>query len=223
MILLKNNHTTEDPRLDRIPSTDERNAAYPLRAALEPTVALRKKTWAITWHLDQGSEGACVGFGTTHMINCEPTRHWYRAVTAQKVYEDARKVDEWPGEDYEGTSVLAGLKVWQARGKIAAYRWANSVDDILAFLSSKGAVVMGSYWKSGMWEPDATGTIHVTGRNVGGHCWAARGIDPARERVRCTNSWGSGWGPLGGDFWLSYTDLGKLLDEDGEAAAATEA
>ena len=32
------------------------------------------------------------------------------------LYHEAQKVDEWPGEDYDGTSVRAGLDILRKRG-----------------------------------------------------------------------------------------------------------
>ena len=109
---------------------------------------------AVSWHdfYDQGSEGACVGFG------------WSRAMSlfnrlrydARWLYHEAQKIDEWPGEDYDGTSVRAGgeilrtvghRQIYGTQGKtrpvglshgIAAYRWATSVDDVLEVLGMKG-------------------------------------------------------------------------------------
>ncbi|MEL0066597.1 MAG: peptidase C1, partial [Gammaproteobacteria bacterium] len=55
--------------------------------------------------LDQGKEGACTGFGLAAVINLLKRRRGEQAeVSACMLYEMAQKHDEWPGEDYDGSS-----------------------------------------------------------------------------------------------------------------------
>jgi hypothetical protein len=62
--------------------------------------------------LDQGKEGACVGFAWSHELAAYPVRVEVDDEFARsKIYAEAQKIDEWPGEAYHGTSVLAGAKV----------------------------------------------------------------------------------------------------------------
>lgn len=97
---------------------------------------------------DQGQEGACVGFGCSRMMSLLNRKRY----DARWLYHEARKVDEWPGEDYDGTSVRAALDVLRGRGHrpvtrgvtgaespgegIAANRWATSVDEVLSTLGT---------------------------------------------------------------------------------------
>jgi hypothetical protein len=201
-------------------SEDPRNARYPLRDAL-PSTEFARKTWRLDIRLDQGNEGACVGFGTTHGIAAAPKTHRLTDQFAMDLYHQAQTLDEWTGENYEGSSVNGGMKAARAQGYVATYRWAQNVDDLLAAVSHLGPVVMGTVWHEGMWEPDGKGFLHPTGDVVGGHCWLVRGVDPGRERVLMTNSWGRSWG-LNGGAYLSFTDLEILLAGDGEAAIPTE-
>src|SRR6478752_9199953 len=99
---------------------------------------------------NQGQEGACVGFGSSRMMS-QLNRKTYDGFW---LYHEAKKVDEWPGEDYDGTSVRAALDVLRTRGHcevkegkdapealgegIKANRWARSVDDVLSTLGYDG-------------------------------------------------------------------------------------
>jgi hypothetical protein len=100
---------------------------------------------------NQGSEGACVGFGCSRVMSLLNRKRY----DARWLWDEAKKVDEWPetnpGDD-NGTSVRAGLNVLKRRGHvvwgrgdypilaegISAYRWIRSVDDLLAVLGYAG-------------------------------------------------------------------------------------
>lgn len=212
-------------RLDRIVSFDEKSRAYPVRllpglAAKQP----RSYTWRCDTWLDQGSDGACVGFAVSHELAARPS---VVAVTnkfaKEKVYWEAQKIDEWAGGAYpgavpfyEGTSVLAGVKVAHKLGAMDSYRWSFNMDDLLLGLSYAGPAVLGLNWYSGMFEPDDRGFIHRTGQVEGGHAILAIGHSIKKQAVRLHNSWGKSWGD-GGRAWISYTDLRRLLAEAGEA------
>ena len=61
---------------------------------------------------NQGSEGACVGFGISRLAS-QLNRKLYDGFW---LYHEAQKIDEWPGEDYDGTCVRAGLDILRKRG-----------------------------------------------------------------------------------------------------------
>ena len=205
--------------LDRLPEFDERSRSYNVRALLE-TAQPRSYTWGCAVNLDQGREGACVGFGWAHEANAKPKVHYADDRTARAIYNAAQKVDEWPGENYEGTSVLAGAKVCTDEFKyMAEYRWAFNLTDALTACSHLGPVVIGVNWYTGMFDPDSSGRLHLTGQVEGGHCILVRGVNVKARTVLLHNSWGSSWG---GTKWgpgtalLSWDDLGRLLSEQGE-------
>jgi len=222
---LKGGHTTEDPRLDRIPQPDPRNAEYPI-AAIVGDRPLRSRSWPCRPRLDQGREGACVGFGFSHELAAQPSV--VKGVDdsyAQALYKRAQLLDEWPGENYSGTSVLAGAKAVTEKGLLAEYRWATTVDDVLRTLSVHGPVVLGVDWYDTAYEPRPSGLLDLSGRVVGGHCILARGIllsgrlrgERAGEPViRLRNSWGEEWGRRG-DAFLKASDLERLLSAGGDA------
>ncbi|MBT2451265.1 hypothetical protein J7F03_30190, partial [Streptomyces sp. ISL-43] len=125
---LKNGHTTIDPRLDRIPQPDERNNNYPIRELVTEQASLRSAGWACSSWLDQGNEGACVGFAWSHELIATPVKvKKVDASFARTIYHEAQGLDDWPGEAYSGTSVLAGAKAVAARGYMEEYRWAFGV------------------------------------------------------------------------------------------------
>jgi hypothetical protein len=80
--------------------------------------------------LDQGSEGACTGFGLSAVINYlrftrgSPTEPPQAVqVSPAMLYQLARLYDEWPGEDYEGSSCRGALKGWHRHGVCREPLW----------------------------------------------------------------------------------------------------
>jgi hypothetical protein len=80
--------------------------------------------------LDQGTEGACTGYGLAAVVNhlrllaarargeAPPPR-----VSPAMLYRLARLYDEWPGEDYEGSSCRGALKGWHRHGVCREALW----------------------------------------------------------------------------------------------------
>lgn len=210
-------------QLGRIVNFDEKSRDYPITAALPRKASLKTKTWLCSQVLDQGREGACVGFGCAHELIAEPVP--VRGVTnklARELYYAAQRTDQWPGGEYpgatprySGSSVLAGAKVLQEQGYITEYRWGFGLEDLQMAVSNIGPAVIGVHWYSNMFRPDANGFIHVTGTVKGGHCILVRGIDVEKQAFLLHNSWGPTWG-RNGTCWISFSDMGKLLAEEGE-------
>jgi hypothetical protein len=218
---LRDGSTVDDPRLDRLESFDERSRSFPVRALLA-TTAPRSYTWGVPGGvgqvLDQGREGACVGFAWAAERAARPVPRPTTDADALAVYRAAQVVDEWPGEAYSGTSVLAGAKVAAERGWLTEYRWGFGLDDALAAISRHGPCVLGIPWYDSMYRPTIKGgraSITVTGTVVGGHAILARGVSVKRREVLLRNSWGPDWG-IGGDAAISWDDLGRLLAAGGE-------
>jgi len=67
--------------------------------------------------LDQKSEGACTGFSIAACIN---QLYKYAGqnirVSPRMLYEMAKRNDEWPGEDYDGSSLRGAIKGWKNMG-----------------------------------------------------------------------------------------------------------
>lgn len=208
---------SSDPRLGRLPQYDPRNTEYPIRTLIPPTYAPRSYTWRCAPYLNQGNVGACVGFAIAHEIAARPVE--IPTVVNDlgfRIYHDAQQLDEWPGDAYEGTSVLAGIKAGKALGYYEEYRWAFTLEDVVLTLGYKGPVVLGVNWYTGMMTADGAGMIHVSGQVEGGHAILAKGVNIKTEMIRLHNSWGTWWG-RGGDALISFEDVARLLRQSGDA------
>ena len=79
--------------------------------------------------LDQGREGACTGFGLAATINYLLWRKAYFEggsavrVSPRMLYQLARIYDEWPGEDYDGSSCRGAMKGWHRHGVCSEALW----------------------------------------------------------------------------------------------------
>jgi hypothetical protein len=227
---LKDGTVVQDRRLDRIPQFDARSLNFPVRTLIPQAYPPRSYTWSVPVNLNQGAEGACVGFGFAHELAARPASvpGMTNDFARQKIYWRAQQLDPWAGGAYpnanpfyEGTSVLAGAQVCTKELKLyGAYHWAFSLDDVIMALGYKGPVVLGVNWYEGMWDTDALGFIRVRGALVGGHCILAHAVDLRNKRVSLFNSWGKNWG-IGGKAWISFADLDRLLKEQGEACVPT--
>lgn len=211
--------------LGRRVAPDARDRDYPLAALLpRRAVARTSRYWyAGGWWGDQGDHPHCVGYAWTHYVEDGPVTHAGAApvVDPVAVYDRARELDEWPGTDYDGTSVRAGVKALVEMGYVAEYRWAWDAPTVVRALLEEGPVVVGTNWYEGMMAVDRAGLLHPTGAAVGGHAYLLDGVNTNTRRVRIKNSWGRGWG-RSGFAWLTLDDLALLLAEDGEAAVALE-
>lgn len=214
--------------LGRRLAVDERDKSYMLSALPIPDVGKAKRYWWPhgQWG-DQGNFPRCVAFAWLHWTEDGPKTHKpFKAGSGFKfdpiqIYDECQKVDEWPGEDYGGTSVRAGAKVLQARGVIISYHWSFTLEDTINALLNQGPVVMGSNWYESMFNPDSDGFINVSGGIAGGHAYVLDGVDMAKEFVRIKNSWGRAWGKSGFAY-IRFADLERLILEQGEVCLALE-
>ncbi len=230
---LRDGSATEDRRLDRLVSFDERSRAFPVRAVLPD-----RKPRAYTWRsvtTDQGREGACTGHAVTQEAAARPVPAFGDPLkappdvarlntVAYSAYRRAQQLDPWPGEEpaYSGSSVLAAVKAGQEQGWWTEYRWAlgpgadAAANDVILSVGYRGPVIMGTYWYEGMYRPDPNGALNVAGSIVGGHAYLLTSYSIKRDAVFTPNSWGGA-----GAGWISRADLTRLLAEDGEACVPT--
>jgi hypothetical protein len=137
--------TAPTPKLDARPDRlDLRDLVYrsplrslpprwPLDADLKRLLPAYVKAGRI---LNQGNEGACTGFGLACVTNY---LYWLRhldtprsrppeMVSPRMFYELARLYDEWPGQDYEGSSCRGALKGWHKHGICTFKLWPYPID-----------------------------------------------------------------------------------------------
>lgn len=191
--------------------------------AADPQPPKSHAYWHGSMFLDQGPTSQCVEYSWHHYVQTgkirPKSRHPYW--TAGQPYNEMQRVDEWPGEDYDGTSVRAGAKVMQQMGYIDSYLWAWDLETVVDAVTRVGPVVMGTNWYRSMFTPDAKGVVRAEGPIDGGHAWLLDGASRKHGMARAKNSWSRQWGK-GGRFWIPFEVLEKLINEDGEACLAVE-
>jgi hypothetical protein len=188
---------------------------------------------------NQNGYNACVGFGESQAVSIID-RYSFMALW---LYREALKIDEWPGEADEGTSLRAGFDVLRTQGHIRHHKllpdvpelkygieanhWATSVDEIRTAISKGIPVVMGTNWYSRFskqyLQETRNGAIkeyrvvpganNSYGFNMGGHCWTIIAASDKRQSFQTPNSWGMSYPRT----WFSYELVHKLLTEYGEA------
>src|SRR5688572_27058882 len=97
---------------------------WPYQPNLEPLPDQLINCHRVPEILDQGNEGACTGFALAAAINyLLAARRINRRVSARMLYDMARRYDEWPGENYEGSSARGAMKGWVAHGVCSDKSW----------------------------------------------------------------------------------------------------
>jgi hypothetical protein len=219
-------------RLGRHVEHDPRSRAYALSEDLLPS------TYSSAVHtvripvLDQGSLGSCTGNAAEAFSGSDPlfaaipatvrARPTWDTDTnetqAVALYSAATRLDGvqgvYPPTD-TGSTGVAVAKAAQKAGLISGYQHAFSLDSALKALAVSPLIV-GVNWYEGFDTPNAEGLVEISGSVRGGHEFLLYGIDATRKRVLARNSWGASWG-VKGAFAFSFDDLGRLLDEEGDA------
>lgn len=211
-----------DPRLDRRVRFDERSRQYravdrlPRRAAQRGP---RSYTWSCPVWLDQGQEGACTGFSTAQAVAARPRpKPGVTNADGELYYRRARQLDDWPGEDYDGSSVLGAMLAAKEFGDVESFDWVfGGAEELAAVVGWICPAVLGIDWLAGMAQTDERGLISATGGVLGGHAILCNGVNVKARTFRLHNSWGADWG-VSGDAFISWSDMDLLLARQGEAA-----
>jgi hypothetical protein len=158
---------------------------------------------------DQGSEGACVGFGWSRCMSILNGQETGQQYTARWLWDRAKELDQWPETepgDNNGTSVRSAGDVLIASGHVpwneehadddhterddyqpdaaqglSAFRWAQSIDEVHGVLANERADELGA--------------------------------------IPFLNSWGAGYPER---VWMPDDVLDRLMQEEGEIAIPTD-
>lgn len=237
-----------------MPPRARTNQDYPLTAvadvpdlrdwAFQPTLTKLRRYITVPRGLqilDQQREGACTGFGLAAMINLLNDRRGRKVrVSPRMLYEMARLHDEWPGEEYAGSSCRGAIKGWYNMGVCSDGRWPYvdgkpgaltverakaarentlgayyrvqpAIADMHAALNEAGAVYCSATTHGGWMRPDKrSGTIPFLRQPKGGHAFALVGYNSKGFWVQ--NSWGKGWGKSGLGLWQYEDWLENIRD-----------
>lgn len=243
-------HTFADRPLGYRPSPDKKHYdKFPARLAdVNPLEEDRPffRNWKIGVRYDQGVEGACAGMATAAWASSFDAIDdgKSRQFDAFWAYKEAQKIDEWPGEDYNGTSIRAVLEIGrtvgypikdepQSRVLVKEYRWAMDPNDVLDWIAHRGPAIFGMNWyetyDAPVSHPFNGGKTRKQffigegdlGNIRGGHAIIANGYYRNRygnEWIRFQNSWGFSY-PL---VWLPRATL-EAEFSDMEIAFVTQA
>lgn len=159
---------------------------------------------------DQGTEGACVGFGTSTMMS-----HFnHKLYWARWLWDRAKEVDEWPETgpgDNEGTSVRAALDIVRTKGHIV-------YDPTLHDALNHDGVSGEAYLRSGFTATYAEGIAANRWIRSMDDCLEVLGYQ-GLDYVDVMNSWGTFYPSL---VRLPVTTLERLWKEDGEIGVPTD-
>ncbi|WP_207537255.1 C1 family peptidase [Sabulicella rubraurantiaca] len=132
----KAGRVAERRRFDALPDTlDFRDQLYvPALVAVPPASDLAAYRAHRLPVLDQGTEGACTGFGlaavANYLLRVRGRAPKADEVSAWMLYTMARRYDEWPGEAYEGSSARGAVKGWHKHGLCSLALWRDNQGDL---------------------------------------------------------------------------------------------
>jgi len=224
-----------DPRLGRHVRHDSRSREYAF-----PTAGLSLMSTKHTRRipvLDQGQVGSCTGNAGVGCLGTDPyydtLANVIRVYTfgeegARRLYSDAETIDgdgPYPPND-NGSTGLSVAKALVSAGEISGYQHTFTLDDALLALT-KTPYITGTTWLKSMFNPGPDGVVTVDWNSgiAGAHEYVADEIDVEDELVWYTQSWGPNWGVTRdsrpGRFAIRFTDVGKLLADQGDVTIFT--
>lgn len=184
--------------------------------------------------LDQGKEGACTGYGLATVVNyllrTRKQKPGDMLVSADMLYRLARRYDEWPGDNYEGSSARGAMKGWHKHGVCSTETWKTAKGRLAAKVSDEAVRnPLGAYYRvnhrdlvamhcaitevgilyatanvhEGWDSVSGDGIIPLREQMLGGHAFAIVAYDERGLWIQ--NSWGGDWGREG-FARISYDD-----------------
>lgn len=222
--------------------SDGRDFGYLMRAAVPQIVKAvgkpkpRTRPYNMGPILDQGDTPQCVGYACRAFLDAAPIMSKAtEGPSATALYHLAQTLDEWPNENYNGTSTRGGMKALEQTGQIGSYVWAKSLDDAIAWMNGgHGVIIVGTNWYAEMSDVDSKGFMREPPNSlstpIGGHEWVWNWYDAKRQGILMRQSWGPGFGwqvkgrpgLLSGSAYLRRELAEKLLREDGDAVGPVQ-
>jgi len=184
--------------------------------------------------LDQGSEGACTGFGAAAVINLlNHQRGRSYNVSPRMLYEMAKRHDEWPGTGYSGSSCRGAIQGWYAMGVCrdtlwrysttnpgeltisrakkarentlgAYFRLRHRISDFHAALNEVGAIFVSARVHRG-WDQQFVRNGRIPIKTESLGGHAFAIVGYTSDGFLVQNSWGKRWGKKGVALWY-YED-----------------
>lgn len=208
-------------RLGRLLEHDQRSRMFQADTSPALRTVMHSHFGAI---LDQGNTGSCTGHAAAHALATRPMyqKRQYNHDDAMRFYSLGTQNDQWLGNEFppvdEGSSALGVCKGLKAIGEITSYRHCFGLYQTLGALVL-GPVMIGINFYEDMFRLNKGGFMVPGGQVAGGHEMCLVGINTNGAYVTGINSWGPGWG-LKGRFKMAFSDLDRLLREDGDATVA---
>lgn len=208
--------------LGRIPSpVDERDWKLANFMFAVPEAEIRKsRIWRfIHKTLDQGETPHCCGFSCASFGVNYPVHTNYTNADGDRFYYVCKEIDGEPKEE-NGSTIRSVAKALKKEGRINAYAFAATPEEIRWWILYRGPVIVGTEWTYDMFDPDKKHHVVPTGSVAGGHAYLLNGYTPSGY-FRIQNSWGDTWG-LKGRAYIKFEDFSKLFANGGEAMTAVE-
>lgn len=189
---------------------------FPLASAEKKERILRQ--YKVGGIRDQGYTPQCVGYALWGLLKAEPISQ--EPYTPTEIYKAARKFSKTPAS-VEGVKLNDAVDFLKDKDFVEQEYWTLSVDDVSNHLFTTSPVVLSIPWKEKMDTPASDGRVKLGGAYVGHHAVMAYCFDGLKKRIWMANSWGKAWGKEG-LFYMTITDLGKLMGDGGLGCAIVE-
>lgn len=218
------------PRLDWRPRHDPRSRLFGVADVIDAGT-WEERIWAPAVRvLDQGRDGACVGFACAQLVNAagpgvdhDPQRPPLDEGDALDWYRVAQGLDQYPGNSYVGTSGLGGMKAGADRGFWTEYLWSFSVEEFAAAVTTLGPSLLCIPWHAGMSTIGPRDPLTISGPRIGGHALTALGAvrHPVfGDSLVVETSYGPKWGD-NGCAHLPFEVAATLVAQHGEMVTPT--
>lgn len=220
-----------------IAPSDGRDFRYLARMAMPQIATLipkpRVRAYTLRPVLDQGMTPKCCAYSAQGFLEAAPLMSKHDGLLPDILYTLAQDNDEWPGANYDGTSVRGTMKALSIMGHIKSYAWALTTQEMTTWCNhGYGTCLVGTNWYAEMSNVDRAGFMIEPASSlatpIGGHAWHVIWYDAKKGGFLMRNSWGAFYGILdkrGAGTGLAYVRpefMARLIVEAGEVACPTQ-